>query len=670
MPNYTFPHPEIEVKAIGQTSAVADTVNEILHNPVFIITAPKGDINLPNYCANYSVAKSIYGADAFDPTSKYFQHQTLFAMIAAQYQPVTLIRVADGTVDYAGLVLTATVTQTNITQYQTDALGDQVRDASGNLVPLRKPDGSDVVETGVSIKWAMRALAEGETYTSIQTVVNENGSKTYPVIATRGTSPGTAISLQGFKLYYSSESDTSLMNRLNSCLFRFAPMVLSDGVTSTASQVTDIYGTPYNDISLKAVAVDPSTNLNSSMSAIVTNNYVDDDGVSDFGYDINVYSDNVAAIGNQVVAVSSELVGTSPYLINIVSGVDQSGNPYKHLTIDPASSSVVNQNVILYNQGGSDGDVSAAAFEKLVSAFVTGNDNVEMQDYFRYPMTHFYDSGFTTDTKYDFAGLLSLRDDIAIDFASQDISLPDYTQNQDQSAGEAIRAHALLYPESTLYGTECARAAVYLQTGILATPQGSVNRAVTVLDRMIKRCMYDCGTYQTGTPKGRPNSEITTFKSLSYSSATDTVYQLNWTSGLNRARYCTRTKMFYPDLRTVYPDETGILSDDVFKDQLIYIKRIVRAQWTIYAGVNTERSKLHDIISKSIKDAIDYAFNNTLTVTVSVDETLADQARGFSSTVTVSVLGNMPLRVWNVIVPVGSVASNIATSATSAATSV
>jgi hypothetical protein len=169
---------------------------------------------------------------------------------------------------------------------------------------------------------------------------------------------------------------------------------------------------------------------------------------------------------------------------------------------------------------------------------------------------------------------------------------------------------------------------------------------------MIKRCAYYSGIYVKGTPKGRPNSEVTVFKKMSWTIASVTQKQLNWDTALNTVSYADTSTLFYPDLRSVYSDQTSLLSDSVFVDYLIMIKHIARNRWTYYAGRNDNPTTLFSTISKDIDSQCATVFGSYITTSTTVSQTDADLKNGYSYTVTVAVQGNMPNRIWNVIIPV------------------
>ncbi len=647
----TYPRPIINIKDQSGGSTVTTQVTS-LHTPFFFIQAEQGPIGIP-ILGTLAQAQVTFGINTFDPTQPFFSHQTQFAVKAMQYQAVYLIRLADDTVATSNLIVEVTLSQASIPQYVTDALGARIFTSSGSPTPEVDASGVAISQPGYTINWSTRNLASGENINSLAETTATSGSSvstTYPILGFVAPSPGSGPNRSGFSLYYTTDSSPTVEADVQSILYRFAPATLAVGNTGVATPVTDIFTQNTNDISLRQSAVDPATAQDVSLNGILFNNYQDEDGNNLLNYNITVYSANVQAVGQAILAVSPELSGTNPFLINSLAGLDENGNPYQHCVVE--TSLVGSSSVVLYLSGGSDGATDRVTFESLVAAFVQGEDNVEFQDQFRYPFSHFYDSGFSLANKFALMNILSLRDDVVGTFSTQDTADAPNTQAQDQSSGAAILARARTYPESVLYGTSAMRVEIYNQCGYLAASNGISGIVPLTIDRMVKRCTYYSGPFIKGNPKGRPNSEVTLFKKIFWTAATPTQKQLNWDTALNTVSYADISTLFYPDLRSIYVDQTSLLSDGVFVDLLVFLKHVARNRWTYYAGRDDNAVKLFSTIAQDIDTTCNTIFGSALPTKTVVSQTDADQKAGYSSTVTISVNGDLPNRVWNVVIPV------------------
>lgn len=670
MVDFTFPRADINIKDVPVPATSVDTTAQPLHVPFFFIQAEKGPINVPVEDVYDNLVK-IFGSRTFDPTGPFWTHQNLFVMAASKAAKVTVIRLADQTAVPASLVVELTATKGQIPVYKTDASGDRVVDTTGAWVHDTNTDGSPKTAEGWTLSLGTRTLKSTESYdnlgkTVLATDAQQNPTSIkVPVIAQAGRYAGSAVNRDG-QLLYSTRSVgvATSSSAVKSAWLRFAPIQFPYGNT-VYSRISDTYGSTYNDVSLAATALNSITMQDMALSAILDANYVTSDGVNLLDADTAVYSDELSELLELVLTAGD--TEASPFDVDFLTGISTAGTYYQFIAIDQTSVTAANLNSTLVPvmlSGGSDGSLGNTAFQDQLDAWIAGGGSLEFLDIFNHPLTHFYDSGFRMTTKYNMVSLLTLRDDIAGDWSTQDASAPLNTPSADTSAGASLMTRLQTNPESVIFGTDAMRASIYMQAGQLAI--GSVYGKVvpTTYARLLKRVETDSGDHQVGTPKGRPNSEVKVFKTLNWSAATPLQKQTNWDACLNSLSSCARNVKFWSDIRTIYPDQTSLLSDDVMRDRLVYTKHIVRDVWTYFAGRDDAPSELWTQIETQIKNRITYAFNNSLNVTVTVGQTYLDEQRGYSTTVTVTILGNSPMRVWNVVVSVGRNATTTTSSGT------
>lgn len=659
-----FPAAYINIKDESATT-VADTTILPVHLPLFITFAEKGPVNIP-FIGAANALENLYGTELLNERSVYFNHQNAFLKRALPFQQVMYVRVADPAATAASLVLLCTVTPTTLTQYQRTDTGALVL-TNGAPTPELESDGvTPVTAPGVTLTYSVRALTSEETISTVETTtatVSGGTATTYPIMAF-STTVGLAGNSVGFRLFYNTSYDTTAVANVGAMLYSFQPVEL-DTTTNVEDPIYDIYNDQTQTFSFMPNAYDPTTATYYPLQDVITNDF---DGLPGLPYDFYVYGTNVGDIGTAILAVSPELAGTSPYLLNIMTAVDGNGNTYEHFTVDSSGATYLNSNVVNYLEGGTDGSTSNTTYEAQVTAFMAGSSYPLISDNFRYPFTHFYDSGFTLTTKEALMAIYDLRDDVKITFSTQDVSLTANTAAQDQSTGSALRAMVILNPESTDFGTQFCRADIYQQCGTLSDTTVWNTIVPATIDRMLKRCTYGAGTYIKGEPKGRPNSEVTilNISSLNWTPTTDQQKQLSWTTGLNYMQYADTKTLFYPDLISVYPLLTSLLSSDCFVDYVaVYLKQIIRQQWTNFSGRTDPPATLFKAIQTAIDTRAAYVFNGLITTSTVVSQTAVDTALGYQTTVTTTVSGNMPNRVWQVIVPVTRATTTTSTTTSS-----
>ena len=349
-----------------------------------------------------------------------------------------------------------------------------------------------------------------------------------------------------------------------------------------------------------------------------------------------------------VLTNSPELGSIDPYLIDLISCADLNGNLYDHLELDPASTTVVNSSVVNYALGGSDGTISFSVLQTLMQNWLNGSSFGEFTNLQQHPMTHFYDVGFTTITKNLLFNMLDLRDNFKIDMSTQDVSQAPNTEAQDLAAGQALAFRAQMHPNNVINGVGCSRVSVFAQCGKLISGSAYDGYIPFNLNRLIQRRDLDGGTYIKGSSGGRPNSEVTIFRQPNWVADSDAVRKLAWADAINTAMHATRTVLFYPSLRTVYPNDTSLFSDDEIADRICYSYKICREVWSIYAGVRQPSKKLWPLIQNDLNNKLAAAFaNDSLNFQATLFQTAGDANLGYATSVNLAVSGVMPQRVFN-----------------------
>lgn len=672
MTTYTFPHINIDVKKEDTSNTVAVT-DKPLHMPVVFLFAEKGPEAYPTVGDSTTIT-NLFGSNTFNNASNYYNHQSMVAQMALGYGKIGVIRMVPNDAAYASLLLECTLTKTSMPQYQRAGDGSLLLGADGNPQPKVDGSGKAIVEDGYVASWTTRALTADEEYDSVSSTTTGAAdaitSYTFPVLGFYAKYRTSSTNRMGVRLWYTSSVDTTAMSRIDSWLYRFQPVQLATSTSTNVSVISDIFTQNYNDVSLMAssnASVDPNTADDMSLAGVLSNNF-NSLGNNSLDFDTFVYSDNVKQIGTLIKTLApTEFSTVDPFMINIIGGVDESGHTYNHFQVDDASGELLNSTNVMYLTGGADGDLSLSNFESLVIDYVTGEDNTPFLDQFRYGFTHFYDSGFSLTNKYSLLNMLDLRDGLYMQMTtfSASSTTPN-TQAQDQSSGAALLAQARSHVESTTYGTSMFRVSIDAQAGKLAESTGYTSGWVSpVFHVLTLNSTYYSGTRVTGSPKGRPNNVVTVFSDVSWTDATIAQKQLNWDTGLNVMTYADEDVIFYADRRTVFPDDTSILSSETFGHYTVFTKKIVRNIWTFYVGREEAVSVLKDNISNDVDTAIFKAFGTYMSSSTTVTQTALDIKNGFSYTVTVALTGNMPNRVWNVIIPVSKSTDTSTTTSTS-----
>ena len=415
--NYTYPHCTINVKDDSIVTSTNTYTPEPLHIALCVIFAEQGPAFEP-VIADGTTLQDTFGTGTFNTTSPYFNHASVVAKTAMQYGLTCIVRLVPEDAATSSLVLECTLTQGPITQYQRNADGSLVINSQGNPVAQTDASGNPVTVTGYTATWSTRQLKSTETYNSVQstsvTTTTGNSVYTFPVLGFTASSAGAYGNRRGFRLWYTNSVNQNIVQSIDSQLYRFQPIMLPAGVGGNVNIIQDIYTNNYQDFSFMQAggpAIDPNTMQDMSLTSLL-NNY-QASGPNSLGDEIYVYSENVEQIGNLIIqSAPSEFSGMNPYMINIIGGVDQNGNPYSNFVVDSSTDDLLNSMNSIWLQGGSDGNTSVSNFDSMVSSYFTGDQITPLFDPYKNPITHFYDSGFSMTTKESILTFLGNRDDV------------------------------------------------------------------------------------------------------------------------------------------------------------------------------------------------------------------------------------------------------------------
>lgn len=322
------------------------------------------------------------------------------------------------------------------------------------------------------------------------------------------------------------------------------------------------------------------------------------------------------------------------YLFNLLSGTTIGG--YAYHTFVPVEGTVnLNRYETMFAAGGSDGTMSPDVFEDLVVADIRryADSFDEIQDKAYHVESHLYDSGFSLPTKLELAAFISLRGDTFVTLGTfqEGVSSPD--NSEELSIAQALKARLSNLPESVFFGTPVMRAGIY---GGDCELRGSnvAARVSTVLEVAHKRAKYmgaSNGRWKTGAQydQGSPGSmtEITTNHSRLWVPVQ--VRYRFWDAGLNWwARY-DRSQVFCPAFRTVYSDETSVLTGDAVAMAIIELNKVNDRSWRAHSGTTGQSDAIFtDRVSQFLANAVRDRFDNRFPIEPVVLVTESDKARG------------------------------------------
>lgn len=554
-------------------------------------------------------------------------------------------------------------------------------------------------------------------------------STLYPILDIPMAWFGAAGNNQGIRIIPTTTrstvaGDVSLMSRIRSFIYAIQ-CVERDSKTFRPTAISTVRGEAYHQGTFKDNVTNPRFNTPMSFSQNFVDAYTSTDPAQakqgPFG-DIHVYNDNLNDILNRLTqgyvdaTTGFSVDGEAEYdldaasfgrtadlefsntanmhLFNLFTGVDINDIPYYTYSVDDAvmyGGVSLKDGTIIYGAGGDDGlplDVNGqpdrlaiyGLYDDLVRAELQNFDNETNIDAFmdmgQHPISMFWDSGFSIDTKLEALRLVGLRKDISVTLSTQpliewvppvitpgnpqgdpptpSVTIPGYWKwlpqnsiSEEVSYATLISARASLYPESETYATTVCRVAIVMQSGKLNNSTFTGLMPMTY-DLAIKTARYmgalDGRWVNTARFDEYPNNVVDTFKyeTVNNTHLTPEVRQALHDMGVISVRYAKRGELFYPNLSTVYTDKTSILSSFITVQACSYMEKVAFWNWTRHTGSQRPPEKLIELLNEDIREQARDRFDNRYTIVPNAQLTPADNQLGYSYTVPIDLFGEVP----------------------------
>lgn len=329
----------------------------------------------------------------------------------------------------------------------------------------------------------------------------------------------------------------------------------------------------------------------------------------------------------------------SKYMVNLFGATDLGGTPYLTYTLlgSMSGGTIFTDSTVNYAAGGSDGTITPANLDTLVQQELLGYNasTYVFTDMGMWPQSWFIDSGFTIATKEAAGNILATRKDMGVIVATQDVSLPQNTAEQDSSTAIALSSSLSQYTESQVYGTPVCRAVVSGQSGyrINSTYTGLLPLSIDIAGKMAAYMGAGNGNWTPGKDFTRsPLNKCTTFYGVNATSKTYEAYAADWATNLVWAQTYDRGSIFYPAFQTVYDDDTSVLNSLKVVCAVIELEKVAFRTWRDLTGRDDlTKDQLIKESNKKIAAQVPRAkFDNNFTVVPDTYFSSADAARNYS----------------------------------------
>ena len=559
-----------------------------------------------------------YGDKTFDERSIFFSHQVEASNVSNATGNIGIYQriVADDAGPAANLVLWLDLLPTQVDDFE--------RLPDGNI---KLVDGNPVVIGQIpALKYEFSVTFE-DTQTGAEgfgTRTQQTGgqidpdnpavrSVRYPILEKRVSSRGKWGNNVGVNYWgFDSRLDTipeKVVNQVRSFPYGLR-LVERDVEMGTIKTQKTVFDSENMWFTLKPNAIDPSTDSDTYLAQRYQYNYFQTDTryplQSPPFSDMVIYQDNIDAILKAAynaerpyiiadvhdfvdVGNDEEKQEQEKYLFNLFGGRTLKGVPYR--TFVPVVGTLsMDRNQTVFAGGGSDGTISREALEKGAVEDVRNYRDAShhYQEKAYYIESHMYDTGWSLNGKKEFASFIALRGDTFVTFGTFQDGERSFDASEELSIGSSIKATLANLPESSYFNTPVVRAGIY--TGDALRRGSIINRRVsTVLEVLHKRSKYmgaSSGRWVSGAAydQGEGGSVCEILYGFSRLWTPVSVRYRFWDAGLNWWAHMDREQNFCPAFRTVYNDETSLLTADTFAMALIFANRVNDRSWRNHSG--------------------------------------------------------------------------------------
>lgn len=644
------------------------------HLPKVYIWAKKGPTT-PTLVSGAERAQ-IYGADSFDLNKKWANHATVFSNKFTEKGNAQMIeRIVPSDIGpYANFLLSLDLLPTDIDDYERNTDGSIKLDpVTEDPIVVGQIPGFKAkwVVTNISTVAGMNAFGQATIGVGDQVdVATSATSQRYPILQFRVSSQGADGNNAGIRLWAPTTKsngiiDKRIIDRGHAYPLRLSVIRRPDANTSP-KVVENLFGEQYVDISLKPGFLNPLTE--GPMYIGNPESFLDKyQNVKDVNYPplfgdfdtVAVYKDNIKTVidllyaaeyayhtTNGLIGVNSDFTGIADeeFLFNPISGTTSEGYRYHTYELVTGTGAVsLNEYTNMYAAGGSDGTMSDAAFATAVSARVKeyNNPNSHLLDDAVNVESIIYDSGFPIDTKKDLLSFIAIRKDTAVVLSTYEAGGISSTASQENSLAVSLRTYATMYPESEYFGTGVCRVLIMGRDGKLRSSNWD-NRVPVAIEVASKSADYmgaSNGEWKNGSNfDGAPGSIVTDVYDVNVTYTPAAARNRDWDAGLNWVQNYDRSSLFIPALKSVYGNDTSVLTGWLTVMAIVEVNKVVMRAWRFFSGVqNLTNAQLADRVNQFVADRLRGRFDGRFVFEPNTIFTAADLARGYSWTTYVKI---------------------------------
>ena len=668
----------------SERALVATTAPRPTHLPLVFLWSEWGPTE--PQVINGNTAKIMYGEQTFNLRSKWANHATLYANLFMSHANTMVVkRLLPANIGpKATIRLSIDVLETEMDVFKREIDGSYSVDAAGAFIPT----GDKV--SGFQVKWVKEAIQPDPTGVSgvgtgtigvgDQTDPVSGDSKRYPIIDLEVPHFGSLGNRYGLSMYAPTSRSA---NPINSKFmgtdgvypFRIS-MFRKTSETTTAKLIETQSAAQFVEFSFKEGVINTMDDAEAYIGDVLLDSYrnmTPSDPLAAPTYGpferMHVYQDNIEEMLTKFFTAEAAAtyadnnlfgleVEANKHLFNFMSGVNSENVPYDTFRLADSLGTDgirLTENTVMFASGATDGTVNDADFATLVGSEMEeiGDPNSMWNNTVELPMSFFYDSGFPLDIKRKCGHFISNLKNTVLVMSTHVAGEGALGADSENSRAISIRTALEAHPESIYFGTNACRAVIVGRHGKLINSawKDYVGCNYELADKISAFAGASNGIWKASKLFDRtPTNYLTKMRDLNVTWTPVDVRNRDWAAGLMWPENIERRTPYFPATQTIYDDDTSTLNSLLMVMAVAECQTVGDRARMEYNGGNYSKADLKDRVETYIKENVKSRFCELFRIIPEVSFTAADEARGYSWTLTIKIYGNNMKTVQTLII--------------------
>lgn len=646
------------------------------HLPLWTLLTKKGPTH--RVVCDSATAQELFGAESFDPTSKYYTPTTHFCnTVSSTGNQGVYQRLHHEDAKKAMMRIWLDILPVNVPLFERGDDGKYLLDQSGSPIP-----------TGETIPGFMRKIVKtpigaqfgGEFGQASQMVGDQINSDTatqsqrYPLMDVPVAFVGAYGDDLGLRMWAPTDGsrvpvDAELLTVNKAYPYRFACLDRSGSTVQniqTVSGVQEITAVLKRDqfkasVNNQEISFDPRffEQYNDRQRPGLASKYGPFEKVHVYHTNLENQLKRFYDAEKDYIGLGSDFKGTGYtdtdvgeiHLFNFIGGTSSKGVPYHSFLINrtDANAEAFSDISAVWAEGGDDGDTSIETLDRLVGAHMEqyGDSNAEVvDDILGNPESHFYDAAYSSATKMKLAAFIQHRKDTFLTWCLADASSAvPLDADQESSMAIALFTRGQMMPESSEFGSPAARFKIVACEGRLISSTYR-KQLPLALELALKAGQYmGAGNGIWNSAQRYDNGDranVTLFRDVNVTWRPPTARSRDWANGMIYVQKKDMDQLFFPAIRTGYPQERSIFASYFNVCIALDLQKVGARVWAQFSGASQySNEQFKKYVEQYFNQQIQGKYDGRAIVRGTVSFTAVDEFDGYSWTLNIDIGGDV-----------------------------